>query len=99
MRRLVVLAPERVEIASLSKAVLDDHRSEGESERALLVEGDLRETIAQFERSAIEDAVAKAGGNKSQAGRALGISRFALQRKLEKYDLESGDPSASGEEA
>ena len=86
-------------IASLSKAVLEDHHSKGESERALLVEGDLRETIAQFERSAIEDAVAKAGGNKSQASRALGISRFALQRKLEKYDLESGDPPASGEEA
>jgi DNA-binding NtrC family response regulator len=67
--------------------------------QAPIVEGDLRETIAQFERSAIEDAIAKADGNKSQAGRALGISRFALQRKLEKYGLESGDSSTPRKEA
>ena len=32
-------------------------------------------------------ALAPAGGNKSQAAKALGISRFALQRKLDKYGI------------
>ena len=99
MRRLVVLAPDRVELTSLSKAVLEGRGSGGEAVQTPLVEGDLRETIAQFERSAIEDAIAKADGNKSQAGRALGISRFALQRKLEKYGLEGGDSSTPRKEA
>ena len=52
-----------------------------------------------IEVAAIEDAIAKADGNKSQAGRTLGISRFALQRKLEKYGWEGGDSSTSREEA
>jgi transcriptional regulator with PAS, ATPase and Fis domain len=99
MRRLVVLAPDHVELASLSKVVLEGRGPGGETVQAPIVEGDLRETIAQFERSAIEDAIAKADGNKSQAGRALGISRFALQRKLEKYGLESGDSSTPRKEA
>ena len=99
MRRLVVLTPDRVELASLSKAVLEGSDTGKEGERTLLVEGDLRATIAEFERSAIEGALAQAEGNKSQAGRALGISRFALQRKLDKFGLDGGESSKSGEEA
>ena len=97
MRRLVVLSPDRVDLASLSRAVLEGRSAEPEP--ALLVEGDLRATVAEFERAAIEQALAKAEGNKSQAGRALGISRFALQRKLEKFGLEGGESSTGGEES
>ena len=97
MRRLVVLSPDRVELSSLSRAVLEGRSARPEP--ALLVEGDLRATVAEFERRAIEDALAEAGGNKSQAGRALGISRFALQRKLEKFGLEGGESSAGGKES
>ena len=32
-------------------------------------------------------ALQEAGGNKSRAAEMLGLSRFALQRKLEKYAL------------
>ena len=44
----------------------------------------------------------EAGGNKSRAGVALGISRFSLQRKLEKYgigldDQVKQDPLCEGE--
>jgi transcriptional regulator with PAS, ATPase and Fis domain len=97
MRRLVVLSPDGVELASLSRAVLEGRSAEPKP--ALLVEGDLRATVAEFERAAIEGALAKAEGNKSQAGRALGISRFALQRKLEKFGLEGGESSTGGEES
>jgi DNA-binding NtrC family response regulator len=40
-----------------------------------------------LERRSIEAALLAVGGNKSRAAAELGISRFALQRKLEKYGL------------
>jgi DNA-binding NtrC family response regulator len=43
--------------------------------------------VADLERRSIEAALAQAGGNKSRASAALGISRFALQRKLDKYGI------------
>ena len=97
MRRLVVLSPEQVELSSLSDVVLEGHRPTTASPE--LIEGDLRATVAAFERSAIEGALSEAEGNKSQAARALGISRFALQRKLEKFGLEGAEHSKDGEEA
>ena len=53
-----------------------------------------RAAVADLERRSIEAALSSAGGNKSKAASELGISRFALQRKLEKYGLAS-----KGEEA
>jgi hypothetical protein len=50
----------------------------------------LRSGVETFERTAIDEALRRAGGNKSRAAKELGISRFALQRKLEKYGLGSG---------
>ena len=55
---------------------------------AQLVEaGDIQTAVADLERRSIEAALAQAGGNKSRAAEALGISRFALQRKLDKYGI------------
>ena len=59
--------------------------------------------MADLERRSIEAALASAGGNKSKAASELGISRFALQRKLEKYGLatkseESAAPDATAME-
>jgi len=51
------------------------------------VAGDLRAAVAGFEASAIEAALEAAEGNKSRASAELGISRFALQRKMDKYGL------------
>ena len=97
MRRLVVLSPEQVELSSLSDVVLEGRRPTTATPE--LIEGDLRATVAAFERSVIEGALSEAEGNKSQAARALGISRFALQRKLEKLGLEGAEHSKDGGEA
>ncbi len=43
--------------------------------------------VQRLEESEIRRALVKAGGNKSKAASFLGISRFALQRKLEKYEI------------
>ena len=44
-------------------------------------------TLAEQERAAVERALAWAGGNRSLAARALGISRASLYQKLERFRL------------
>jgi len=46
-------------------------------------------TLAKAEQIAIEMALAQAGGNKTQAAAALGISRQTLRTKLKEYRMES----------
>ncbi len=105
MRRLIVMAQEEVTLEHLSPAVRE-RRSLGSPEQArAMVEnpGDIRAAVADLEMRSIEAALAQAGGNKSKAAASLGISRFALQRKLDKYDLgrsrESGDAEDAAGEA
>ena len=48
----------------------------------------LVELVETVERREIEKALGQAEGNKTRAADLLGISRFTLQRKLEKYGME-----------
>jgi transcriptional regulator with GAF, ATPase, and Fis domain len=98
MRRLVVLAGAEARPEHLSSAVIerrslfapspaspasrDDARPETAGGAA-----DIRAAVADLERRSIETALARARGNKSKAAADLGISRFALQRKLDKYGI------------
>lgn len=43
--------------------------------------------LEQLEMSAIEKALAQTGGNLNHAAELLGISRFTLYRKIEKYEI------------
>ena len=87
MRRLMVLAEDSVLLEHLSPSILERvaKQDPGAVEAAPEVLGDLRAAVASFERRAIEDALTRNSGNKSRAAKELGISRFALQRKLDKY--------------
>ena len=89
MRRLLVVADDEVRVAHLSRSVIDGYGRESSPAEAgaVLESGDIRSAVADLERRSIEAALAQAGGNKSRAATALGISRFALQRKLDKYGL------------
>ena len=89
MRRIVVLADDEVRLDLLTPAVLERRTliAGGGSSSAPVVVGNIREAVADLERRAIEAALAEAGGNKSRAAKSLGISRFALQRKLDKYGM------------
>jgi two-component system response regulator HydG len=48
---------------------------------------DLKARVARFEKRVVGDALARAGGNQSEAARQLGISRVTLIDKLNKYGL------------
>jgi transcriptional regulator with GAF, ATPase, and Fis domain len=55
----------------------------------------LPDIVRDLEVAEITRAMTKASGNKSRAAQMLGLSRFALQRKLDKYGLEpEGDGAA-----
>ena len=43
--------------------------------------------LEEVERAVIEAALRRYGGNVSRVARELGLSRAALYRRLEKYDL------------
>ncbi|MCA8978898.1 MAG: hypothetical protein KDC14_02635, partial [Planctomycetes bacterium] len=89
LRRVVVMARGEVSLDLLSPAVRE-RRSAGTPavSRAMTENpGDIKAAVADLERRSIEAALAQAGGNKSRAAAELGISRFALQRKLDKYDI------------
>ena len=48
---------------------------------------DLTSKVEAIERHEILEALRRCEGNKSKAARLLGISRFTLQRKIDKYKL------------
>jgi len=100
MRRVLLLAEEAVRPEHLTPAILARAGAAAAPAPALpLVVGDLRSAVETFERTAIDEALRRAGGNKSRAAKELGISRFALQRKLEKYGLAGGHGVDDGSEA
>ncbi|MCC6670092.1 MAG: sigma 54-interacting transcriptional regulator [Planctomycetes bacterium] len=57
----------------------------------------LPDMVEAIEVREIHKALARAQGNKSRAAELLGLSRFALQRKLEKYGLEPQRSDDGGE--
>jgi DNA-binding NtrC family response regulator len=46
-----------------------------------------RDTLENLERRLLEEALRMAGGKKVKAAEILGISRFALLRRVEKFGL------------
>jgi transcriptional regulator with GAF, ATPase, and Fis domain len=101
MRRLVVLAQDEVRVEHLSRSVIERRsiRDRGGATAPLETAGDIRAAVADLEKRSIEAALAVAGGNKSKAAAELGISRFALQRKLDKYDVGHTRDRAKKEDA
>ena len=63
------------------------HRNAGSADR-FLPEG---MTLDQWEDEMIREALKRAGGNKSQAARLLGLSRNALRYRLSKIGIEDSE--------
>ncbi|MFQ5750141.1 MAG: sigma-54 interaction domain-containing protein, partial [Planctomycetota bacterium] len=88
MRRITLLGEGPVEPADLSSEIRHPQAS---LEAALESEGTLPERLAALETASIQAAIQDCRGNRSEAARKLGISRFALLRKMEKYGLAPDD--------
>ncbi|HEY7954733.1 MAG TPA: sigma 54-interacting transcriptional regulator [Polyangia bacterium] len=73
----------------LGEADLSPQVAAGEPEAAFESPDDLglKRRVERLERMLLREALDRAGGNQSQAARLLGLSRFGLQKKLQRYHL------------
>ncbi len=79
----------RIESDSLAKGAVPGGMAaqvDGSREPALLKEGS-GAAVASYEKRRIEAALAEAGGNKSHAARALGVTRKTLAKKIRRYSI------------
>ena len=58
---------------------------------------DLRERVGAFERECLVDALARTGGNQTQAARLLGLPRRTLLYKLQMHGIDPSRESRNGE--
>jgi transcriptional regulator with GAF, ATPase, and Fis domain len=84
MRRLVLLGEGEVQANELSAPVL---RAEAADATDLADGASLPDRVKALEITAIREAMAAEPSNRSQAAKLLGITRFALLRKIEKYSI------------
>jgi DNA-binding NtrC family response regulator len=89
VRRLVYLCPEGepIESAMLSPALRSTLAPAAAAEEAPADGLPLEAAIEQLERRLIREALARAGGNRSEAARRLGISRNGLALKMQRLGL------------
>jgi transcriptional regulator with GAF, ATPase, and Fis domain len=93
-QKMIALSEGVVTVAGLSEPIREGPRA------AAAPEGGIRSLeglVEHVEREEILRALRIAEGNKTRAAAMLGISRFTLQRKLDKYGMDAGGP-AEGEE-
>ncbi len=88
--RMVALSGEVVEADVLSEQIRGHLPSSLPPGRADEVR-DLNRLVQAVEVAEIEKALRLCEANKTKAAESLNISRFALQRKLEKYGIELGE--------
>jgi len=86
------LAMTRREILDVEELRLDDgppagRRAEDCAAALALTDEALSTQVERLERQLIERALARHGGNRTEAARALGLHRAQLYRKLEQYGL------------
>ena len=77
--RLADLPAEMLECGAQPRAGGSEARGTGAA---------LGETLDSVERRLITEALARCGGNKTQAAAELGISRFSLIRRMQRHGLE-----------
>jgi len=89
-RAAVLAGGEVIDLSNLPEPLRDPH------ERHVASEGDgservtLREAIAALEKRMLVRALERAGGNRSEAARQLGIGRPQLYAKMEEHGIDKG---------
>ena len=87
VKLMIALGDDVIRTDVLSEAVRRGRRPAATPDDDAPVQN-LVELVERVERREIEKALGIAQGNKTRASDLLGISRFTLQRKLEKYGME-----------
>jgi transcriptional regulator with GAF, ATPase, and Fis domain len=88
LRRCAVLSGPIVGVEALSKHVVDGVKMLVGEESSF---HDLNALVESIESREILKALRRSDGNKTKAATLLGISRFTLQRKLDKYGIAADD--------
>jgi two-component system response regulator HupR/HoxA len=89
VRRLVVVAGEEITPEHVSDRIRDFEPDVPDDPELATDENTLPGRVRALEIRAIRSALLATHDNRSQAARRLGISRFALQRKIDKYGIEA----------
>jgi len=88
VKRLIAVAGDVIHEEDVSEQV--QRGSHGSEPAAVAAPGEVRDldrVVRQVEMEEIRKALTLTDGNKTKASDLLGISRFTLQRKMEKYGL------------
>ncbi|MFO0679289.1 MAG: sigma 54-interacting transcriptional regulator [Polyangiaceae bacterium] len=80
LRRLLVLAGDRIDVDDLSEEVRGDVRTHG----SLTLKG----RVDALETELVRAALRETGGNQSRAAKVLGVSRFGLQKMMKRLSIE-----------
>jgi serine/threonine-protein kinase PknK len=88
LARAVALGGEVIDVDDLPEAVV---RTRGARPAALPDDLTLKPAVAALERTYLDAALARAGGNQTVAARLLGLSRFGLQKKLRRLSGEDSE--------
>lgn len=92
MERAVILAEaSRIEVKDLPSRVLEGERRLEDEPRLPLDFVPGIDTLSSLEQRMIRQAMRRSGGVRSEAARLLGISRFQLLRRMEKYGIRAED--------
>jgi transcriptional regulator with PAS, ATPase and Fis domain len=87
VKRLIAVAGDVIHEEDLSEQVRKGPKSITVAAGDPGTVRDLEALVSQVEVEEIRKSLTLAGGNKTKAAELLGISRFTLQRKMEKYNL------------
>jgi DNA-binding NtrC family response regulator len=88
-RAAALAGGEVIDVPNLPEALRGDRPAPEPA--AVAPDGTLREAVAALERSMIVKALARAGGNRSEAARQLGIGRPQLYAKMEEHGIGKGE--------
>jgi len=73
-----------IDVSDLSERI---RLNQSLNERAAEYEGTLKQMVETLEKSILSQTLEKHGGNKTKAARELGLSRYGLSKKIERYGL------------
>jgi transcriptional regulator of acetoin/glycerol metabolism len=83
---------QMIRLDDLPQEVAECRPSQPASPEAVVVGDDL----AAIEKAHVIEILAREGGNKARAARALGVNRRSLYRLLEKYNIRLGENGHGG---